>query len=83
MELELSENAATDGATDTGLLNRLSNRLLDAGAAPAGHASKLARVLGPAAQPNAAPRPEEPLRRALVEQIGELLVWDRAGAPTP
>ncbi|MGO9040646.1 MAG: CHAD domain-containing protein [Mycobacterium sp.] len=74
-ELELVE---TDGAADTGLLNRLSNRLLDAGAAPAGHASKLARVLGPAAQPNAAPRPEEPLRRALIEQIGELLVWDRA-----
>ncbi len=74
-ELELVE---TDGTADTDLLNRLSNRLLDAGAAPAGHASKLARVLGPAAQPNATPQPEEPLRRALIEQIGELLVWDRA-----
>ena len=77
-ELELSENATPDGAPDTALLDRLSNRLLDAGAAPAGHASKLARVLGPAAQPDATPRPEEPLRRALTEQIGELLVWDRA-----
>lgn len=77
-ELELSESAATDGAADTDLLNRLTNRLFDAGAVPAGHASKLARVLGPAAQPDTRPRPEEPLRRALVEQIGELLAWDRA-----
>ncbi len=77
-ELELAEDAATDGAAGTGLLDRLSNRLLDAGAAPAGHASKLARVLGPETQPDATPRPEEPLRRALIEQIGELLVWDRA-----
>lgn len=60
-ELELSESAATDGAADTDLLNRLTNRLFDAGAVPAGHASKLARVLGPAAQPDTRPRPEEPL----------------------
>jgi len=38
-ELELAKGA------DRGLLERLSNRLLDAGAVPAGHGSKLARVL--------------------------------------
>ena len=76
-ELELAEDAATGGAADTELLNRLSGRLFDAGAVPAGHGSKLARVLG-AASSSAAPLPEEPLRRALVEQIGGLLVWDRA-----
>jgi len=77
-ELELSENAATGGDADAELLNRLSGRLFDAGAVPAGHGSKLARVLGAAAQPPAALAPEEPLRRALVEQIGQLQVWDRA-----
>lgn len=74
-ELELVEG---DGAADTALLDRLSNRLLDAGAAPAGHASKLARVLGATQRPGGAPQAEEPLRRALIEQLGELLVWDRA-----
>jgi CHAD domain-containing protein len=77
-EWELELLGETYGSVDAGLLDRLSNRLLDAGAAPAGHASKLARVLGPAAQPDATPRPEEPLRRALIEQIGDVLVWDRA-----
>jgi len=77
-ELELSEKAATGAAADTELLNRLSGRLFDAGAVPAGHGSKLARVLGAGAQLAAALPPEEPLRRALVEQIGALLVWDRA-----
>ncbi|CPR03379.1 adenylate cyclase, putative [Mycobacterium bohemicum DSM 44277] len=77
-ELELSEDAAGSGVPDTDLLNRLCNRLLDAGAAPAGHASKLARVLGRTAQPVGPARAEEPLQRALIEQVGELLVWDRA-----
>ena len=40
------------GQADTELLSRLSNRLLDAGAAPAGHGSKLARVLGTTLQSN-------------------------------
>ncbi|OJZ73328.1 CHAD domain-containing protein [Mycobacterium paraffinicum] len=73
-ELELVES---NGAPDTDLLNRLGNRLLDAGAAPAGHASKLARVLGTTPQPDADPA-EHPLQRAVAAQIRELLVWDRA-----
>ncbi|WP_156686647.1 CYTH and CHAD domain-containing protein [Mycobacterium sp. Marseille-P9652] len=77
-ELELSEDAARNGVSNTDLLNRLANRLLDAGAAPAGHASKLARVLGTTSQPAGPPQAEEPLQRALTEHIGELLVWDRA-----
>src|SRR4051794_17477573 len=40
-ELELAESASTS----TDLLERLANRLLDAGAEHAGHGSKLARVL--------------------------------------
>ena len=40
-ELELAEGAPVS----PGLLDRLANRLLDAGAVPAGHGSKLARVL--------------------------------------
>jgi CHAD domain-containing protein len=71
-ELELAEN----GAPDTDLLNRLSNRLLDAGAAPAGHGSKLAHVLGET--PKSSETPADPLHRAVAEQIDQLLVWDRA-----
>jgi CHAD domain-containing protein len=74
-ELELAEG---NGAADTELLSRLSNRLLDAGAAPAGHASKLARVLGTPARPDGAAEPADPVHRAVAEQVGELLVWDRA-----
>ncbi len=74
-ELELAE---TNGAADTELLSRLSNRLLDAGAAPAGHASKLARVLGTTTQPNGAELPADPVHRAVGEQVNELLLWDRA-----
>jgi CHAD domain-containing protein/uncharacterized protein YjbK len=75
-ELEL---VGTNGSPDTELLSRLGNRLLDAGAAPAGHGSKLARVLGAAVQSNGTPPPpEDPLHRAVAEQVGELLVWDRA-----
>jgi CHAD domain-containing protein len=74
-ELELVEG---NGTADTELLSRLSNRLLDAGAAPAGHASKLARVLGSTAPPDGAPAPADPVHRAVAEQVGELLEWDRA-----
>ena len=74
-ELELVGN---NGAAGTDLLSRLSNRLLDAGAAPAGHASKLARALGTQAQPNGSQPPVDPVHRAVAEQVGELLVWDRA-----
>jgi CHAD domain-containing protein len=74
-ELELDESR---GASDTELLNRLSNRLLDAGGEPAGHASKLARVLGTTLQSNGTRPPEDPVQRAVAEQVDELLVWDRA-----
>ena len=73
-ELELAEGADRD------LLDRLTNRLLDAGAMPAGHGSKLARVLESAGEPEqeeAAP-PADPVHRAVAEQVEQLLVWDRA-----
>ncbi len=74
-ELELDESR---GASDTELLDRLSNRLLDAGGEPAGHASKLARVLGTTVRSNGTQLPEDPVQRAVAEQVDELLVWDRA-----
>jgi CHAD domain-containing protein len=73
-ELELSEGVGGD------LFDRLTNRLLDAGAAPAGHGSKLARVLESAGAPEDevfAP-PADPVHRAVAEQVEQLLVWDRA-----
>jgi CHAD domain-containing protein len=73
-ELELAEGVGRD------LLDRLSNRLLDAGAAPAGHGSKLARVLESAGAPEdeeVAP-PADPVHRAVAEQVEQMLVWDRA-----
>lgn len=79
-ELELAEDA--DVAPD--LLDRLSNRLFDAGAEPAGHGSKLAKVLDAARggsdeqQAEPAPPSSDPVRRAVAEQVEELLVWDRA-----
>jgi CHAD domain-containing protein len=74
-EMEL---LSAEGA-DTELLSRLSNRLLDAGAAPAGHGSKLARVLGRPSRPDDdAVEPVDPVQRAVAEQVRELLVWDRA-----
>ena len=78
-ELELVEGEI-EGARE--VLQRLGNRLLDAGAAPAGHGSKLAKVLDTAgALPEQAEDPEEPsdpVHRAVAEQVDELLVWDRA-----
>ncbi|MDX1893301.1 CYTH and CHAD domain-containing protein [Mycolicibacterium sp. 050158] len=72
-ELELTE----DGGGDDALLDRLANRLFDAGAEPAGHGSKLAKVLGTTpAEPVA--RAADPVHRAVAEQIQELLRWDRA-----
>jgi CHAD domain-containing protein len=73
-ELELAEAYA---CTATDLLDRLSNRLVDAGAVPARHGSKLARVLG--SLPNGAHvSPADPVHRAVAEQVEQLLVWDRA-----
>jgi CHAD domain-containing protein len=73
-ELELLDSA------DTEVLNRIGNRLLDAGAAVAGVGSKLARVLATGDAPGAVSQPqsEDPLHRAVAEQVGELVTWDRA-----
>ncbi|MDT7762085.1 MAG: hypothetical protein QOC63_1505 [Mycobacterium sp.] len=77
-ELELA------GGTDRDLLDRLANRLLDAGAVVAGHGSKLARVLdGPGPEVTEGTEapvepPADPVHRAVAEQVEQLLVWDRA-----
>ena len=73
-ELELAAGGDRD------LLDRLTNRLLDAGAEHAGHGSKLARVLEAAGtpEPETPARPDDPLHRAVAEQVEQLLVWDRA-----
>jgi len=69
-ELELSPYGHPD------LLDRLANRLLDAGAKPAGHGSKLARVLG-SPPPQMMPA-DDPVHRAVAEEVENLLTWDRA-----
>ena len=75
-ELELAEGADRD------LLDRLANRLLDAGAVPAGHGSKLARVLeGEDTEgegPDAVEPLTDPVHRSVAEQVEQMLVWDRA-----
>ena len=74
-ELELTEAGSRD------LLERLSNRLLDAGAVPAGHGSKLARVLESATdakEPGRPQPPDDPIHRAVAGHVEELLEWDRA-----
>ncbi|OBI46250.1 CHAD domain-containing protein [Mycobacterium kyorinense] len=75
-ELEL---VGSDAPADIALLDRLSNRLLGAGATPARHVSKLARALnGVVPLHDSPPRTANPVHRAVAEQIDELLVWDRA-----
>jgi CHAD domain-containing protein len=71
-ELELADGA------DRELLDRLANRLLDAGAVPAGHGSKLARVLDTENTGKEVEPPADPVHRAVAEQVEQLLVWDRA-----
>lgn len=72
-ELELAEGASRD------VLDRLANRLLDAGAAPAGHGSKLARVLRDAKATQDAPKPSaDPIHKAVAEQVDQMVEWDRA-----
>jgi len=73
-ELELLDAGAADA---TALLQRLANRLHDAGATPAGHGSKLARVLGDMTPQRREP-PSDPVHRAVAEQVTALLAWDRA-----
>src|SRR5271163_253044 len=71
-ELELVGPEAT-----TELMDKLSDRLLGAGATPARSSSKLARVLD-TSQSDEPARPADPLHRVVAEQLDELLVWDRA-----
>jgi CHAD domain-containing protein len=71
-ELELLDSEA-----NAELLDRLSNRLLGAGATPAGRGSKLARVLG-TTQNDPDVRAVDPVHQAVAEQVDQLLVWDRA-----
>ena len=78
-EIELAEDGIADGRADDELLERLTNRLRDAGGQPAGHASKLARVLDGASPRPAAPKHfDDPVHRAVAEEIENLLTWDRA-----
>ncbi|MEZ0053816.1 CHAD domain-containing protein [Mycobacterium sp. MAA66] len=75
-ELELAP-----GVSDEELLDRLAHRLFDAGARPAGHGSKLAKVLaaGRPAEPEAAnPEPTDAVHRAIAAHVDELIEWDRA-----
>ncbi|MDO3636945.1 CYTH and CHAD domain-containing protein [Mycolicibacterium arseniciresistens] len=83
-ELELAEGAVDDGRAGAELLDRLANRLFDAGATPAGHGSKLARVLDTSGDEPADTdgdgdeRAVDPIHAAVAEQVDELVVWDRA-----
>lgn len=71
-ELELVPGADTD------VFDRLTGRLLDAGAEPSGHGSKLARVLGtPPASEKPSPTGDQ-LHDAIAGHVAELLEWDRA-----
>ena len=77
-ELELAHGEHHDG---TDLLKRLGNRLFDAGATPAGHGSKLAKILEAVAPPGPSHSPKppaDPVHRAVAEQVHRLLEWDRA-----
>lgn len=77
-EIELSEEAAAAGLADLQLLDRLTNRLLDAGAEPATRASKMDRVLDGSAQPASRTPIDDPVHRAVAAEVDNLLVWDRA-----
>lgn len=70
-ELELLEGG------DRALLDRLTNRLRDAGAEVAAKGSKLARVLGDAPK-RQKKSTSDPVHRAVSEQVDELIEWDRA-----
>jgi len=75
-ELELAP-----GVGDNELLDRLANRLFDAGARPAGHGSKLAKVLEAGRDVDAdpvMPQPVDAVHRAIATHVDELITWDRA-----
>ncbi len=73
-ELELVEGASAS----RDLLDRLANRLLDAGAEPAGHGSKLARVLAGSDDETPENTQADAIHRAVAEQVEQLVEWDRA-----
>ena len=75
-ELELLRDAEDGAAGD--ILDRISNRLFDAGAQPAGTGSKLARVLATDTVAAEQPTFADPVHAAVAEQVGQLLEWDRA-----
>lgn len=74
-ELELAERQ--DGSAGGGLLDRLTNRVLDAGGKRSGHGSKLAKTLGDPA-PGDHSEITDPVHRAVATQIDRLLDADRA-----
>ena len=73
-ELELLDAGVEDA---TALLDRLTNRVRDAGGTPAAHGSKLAKVLGDTTPQRPEPS-ADPVHRAVSEQVAALLQWDRA-----
>ncbi|MEI7548237.1 MAG: CYTH domain-containing protein, partial [Actinomycetota bacterium] len=73
-ELELVDAGGEDA---TSLLDRLTNRVREAGGTPAAHGSKLAKVLGDTAPQRPQP-PADPVHRAVAAQVAALLMWDRA-----
>lgn len=84
-ELELVDGKG--GKSDARLLDQLGHRLIDAGGSPAGHGSKLAKVLDAArstsseeasAVPPSDPVHRAPVYRAVAELVAELMRWDRA-----
>lgn len=76
-ELELAESALESENVDKALFDRITARLIDAGAAPAAHGSKLARVLQTPDKPEP-PAKTDAIARSLLEQLDELTGWDRA-----
>ena len=73
-ELELVDAQVKDAAT---LIDRLTNRIVEAGASAAAHASKLAKVLGHVVTEAPSP-PDDPVHRAVAEQVAALVEWDRS-----
>ena len=72
-ELELAD-AEQEGAGE--VLSRLTDRLREAGARPARHGSKLAKVLGDAVPERPEP-PSDPVHRAVARQVAKLRECDR------
>lgn len=75
-EWELELSAPGPDGPDIALFDRITARLLDAGAAHAGHGSKLARVLDVPERER--PKGKDSIQRALLEQLEQLQGWDRA-----